>query len=333
MWVRPLAPPLGHPTATQWDHPFPGAPAAYQNGRAPPPQGNPPGVPTFDYHSIEPSSSAASTTPFDVSHNLPPDPTPNVLPAIKPLPHLSRDDVLNVLVNLTPSSNQGTPPDHADALLTLTHQDCLMFGDLTPHPTPSHSTFSSSTSLPVALHHEAGVKDGCHGYSRSRQPSPNPANQSVFGSRKREGAVCSPTECKRMYQGSDTYGTSSGPAPTQTVGISSYMKDMCSVGSQYRGAQGVALPDGFANHCVGYPHQGEFLTASRPLPLSDHRLSGHLLHPELPHQSAACVDSKLAFLSSLCDLASDQHVTSSPPHFPANQTPLLHIGHDHQRFM
>lgn len=315
MWTRPLASPLGHPTATQWDHPFPGAPTAYQNSRVPPPQGNSSALPTFDYHSMDPSSSAASTTSFDVSQNVHPDPTPNVLLAIKPLPHLSRDDVLDVLINLPPSSNRGNPPDHEDALHTLTHQDCLMLGDLTPH-----STFSSSTSLPAALHHEAGVKDGCHGYSRSLQPSPNPINRSVFGSRKREGALCSPTECKRMYQGSDTFGTSSEPAPTQTVGFSSYTKDICSAGSQYRGAQGVALSDGIANHCVGYPHQGGFLTASRPLPLSDHHPLSHPFHPETPHQSAACVDSKLTFLSSLCDL-------------PANQTPLLHIGHDHQRFM
>lgn len=329
-------PPLGHPAMAQWGPTFPQAPPTYQNSPAPPPQGTPHVLPAFDYRSMDQMSSVAPTTSPHVSHNVPPDPTPSVQSAVRPLPHLSRDDVLDVLDSLGPSSNQESPLDHTDMLLTLTHQDVLVFGDFPSYSLSSNSIFSSSTSLPAALHHEAGVEDSCRGYSRSLQPSPDPFNRNTFVSRKREGALCSQTEHKRVCQGSDAYAT--GPASTQTTGFPSYMKDMCSVesASQYAaGSQGLFLPGNLANHCAAFTptHQGAVPSTSQPSALSDHRPLGHVLHPEPPHQSRDCLESKRAFLSSLCDLASEQHLTGSPPRITANQTPLLQIGHDYQRFI
>lgn len=337
MWTRPPAPPLGHSNTTQWGNAFPGPPSAYQSSGVPYPQGNSPVLPTFEYRSMDQLSSATLTSTSYVPHNLPPDFVPGVLPATRPLPQLSRDDVLDVLDSIGSSFNQGVPLDHADPPPThppWSHQD--VFGDLALHPVATYSTLGSSTSLPATLHHEAGVENGCHGYSRSLQPSPDPGNQSTCVSRKRQGTPSSLTDHKRMYQGSNTHVASSGPAPTQTAGFPSYLKDVCSVesASQYAaGAQGVSLANSLANHCASYVHSHWDAVSVVPpasiAPLPDHRASGHVFHQDPQH--AACVDS--TFLSSLCDLASDQHMAGSPPHFAANSTPLLQIGLDQQRFM
>lgn len=339
MWTRPLAPPLGHSSTTQWDNAFPGPPSAYQSSGIPYPQGNSPVLPTFDYRSMDQLSSITPTSTSHVPYNLPPDFAPGVLPAIRPLPQLSRDDVLDVLDSITypkgSSFNQGVPLDHADTPPThppWSHQD--VFGDLALPPMATYSALGSSASLPAALHREAGVEDGCHGYSRSLQPSPDPGSQSTCVSRKRQGTPCSPTDHKRMYQGSNTHVASSGPAPTQTAGFSSYLKDVCSVesASQHAAeAQGVSFADSLASHCASYVHPhwdavGVVPPTSRH-PLPDQRASGQVFH-QYPQQTAC-----MTVLSSLCDLASDQHMASSPSHLAANQTPLLQIGLDQQRFM
>ena len=331
VWPRPPAPPFVHSDYTQWSGTY-----SYHSNGTQLHQGIPPARPNF------PCPSA------DLPHNPSVDVTP-VLQPHTPLPHLSRDDVLDVFARLSTSSTSqptstitevlGIPLDPTEVPFNShwSQQDSLMFGDLPL----SHS----STSLPAALHLEAGVEDSRHGYSRSLQPSPVPTNPSVCASRKREGGASSVTDHKRFCRGIDSCVTSSGPVPTQTVGFPSHLGGMCSVegASHYTAsAQGISLVTDPPNHRVGYvpPCQdmvGCLPPAQNPSPHSHHQPSGLVFNQEvtglLPEGIQHDTKTKFSLLPSWCDLASDHRMTNSPPHLAANQTPLLQIGLDQQCYM